>query len=185
MKVISIRPERKHLSGVEFSEDSLPQGAKKNPQGLLLLDSDYIIEAKIKVGNEYDYTDIDYMYMQSEKRRAKSRALWYISRRDYASGELLKKLCENFPYEASEYAVARMCELGLIDDLRYAKAVAENLINVKGNSPAIAVRLMVQKGVDKSLAQEVVLERDDNPKDVIKNLIENKYYRYLKDEKVL
>ena len=49
MKIVSIRPERKHLSGIEFSEAYLPKGAKCNKQGLLLIDSDYIEEAKIKV----------------------------------------------------------------------------------------------------------------------------------------
>lgn len=183
MKILSIRPERKHLSGVEFSEEYLPKGAKTNAQGLLLLDSDYIEEAKIKVGQVYEYTDIDKMFVESEKRRAKSRALWYLSRRDYASGELIKKLSESFPHAAAEYATARMCELGLIDDLRYARALAERLINLKGNPTSVTVRLMVQKGVDKELAQQVVAEREDNPKDVIKKLIENKYMCYLTDEK--
>ena len=183
MKILSIRPERKHLSGVEFSEEYLPKGAKTNAQGLLLLDSDYIEEAKIKVGNVYDYTDIDYIFIESEKRRAKSRALWHLSRRDYASGELVKKLCESYPRIAAEYAVARMCELRLIDDERYATALAERLINQKGNPPNITVRLMVQKGIEKELALRVVAEREDNPKDVIIKLIENKYYRYLTDEK--
>ena len=52
MKILSIRPERKHLSGVEFSEEYLPKGAKTNAQGLLLLDSDYIEEAKINGGSD-------------------------------------------------------------------------------------------------------------------------------------
>ena len=42
---------------------------------------------------------------------------------------------------------------------------------------------MVQKGIEKELALRVVAEREDNPKDVIAKLIENKYYRYLTDEK--
>ena len=183
MKILSIRPERKHLSGIEFSEAYLPKGAKCNKQGLLLIDSDYIEEAKIKVGQVYEYTDIDEMYIESEKRRAKSRALWYLSRRDYASGELVNKLAQNFPHAAAEYAVCRMCELGLIDDRRYAEALAETLINIKGNAPKVAIMLMRQKGVDKELALEVVSSREDNLKEVIEKLIENKYERYLVNEK--
>ena len=63
-----------------------------------------------------------------------------------------------------------MCELGLIDDRRYAEALAETLINIKGNAPKVAVMLMRQKGVDKELALEVVSSREDNLKEVIEKV---------------
>lgn len=183
MILLEITPQRKHLTALRFSEKYLPAGAKEQKDGLLYLDSDFCIEKRLSKGKEFTCEQIDVLYLESEKRRAKAKALWLLSRRDYPSGLLQKKLKETFLSEAADYAVCRMVELGLVNDLSYAKALAESLINVKGVAPRQAPYIMAEKGVDLTLAKEVVAEREDNPIDSITRLVETKYLRKLKEPK--
>ena len=181
--ITAIMPRRKHLCGIKFSEEYIPEGARTDATGLLALDSDYIEEIGLKEGQEYEYSDIERMVFESDKRRAKNKALWLISRRDYSSNEMLKKLSEEFSFEASQSAVAKMCELSFIDDRRYAKHLAEKLIDIKGFAPKSAKFEMMKKGIDRELAEEILMERDDDPRESVKMLIEEKYKKYLVDEK--
>lgn len=50
----------------------------------------------------------------SDTRKAKDKALTYLSLRDYASRELYDKLCLRFDGETAAAAVAEMCRLALI-----------------------------------------------------------------------
>lgn len=183
MILLEITPSRKHLTALRFSEEYIPEGAKPQKDGLIYLDSDFCIEKKLVKGNEFSCEEIDELYLESEKRRAKSKALWLLSRRDYPSGLLQKKLAETFNSEAADYAVCRMVELGLVNDTMYAKALAESLIKYKGVAPKGAPYLMAQKGVDLSLAKEVVEMREDDPKESIAHLLETKYARKLLEPK--
>ncbi len=176
---ISVR--RKHLTALRFSEDYLPQGAEKSDDGCLLIDSEYCVQKNFKCGSLFTEQEVDELSLESQKIRAKANALWLLSRRDYCSGELHKKLKEKFIIEAADYAVCRMVELGLINDLMYAKHLAETLIDIKGVAPRQAPYLMAQKGVELALAKEVVAEREDDPRETIKRLIETKYARKLKE----
>lgn len=179
MVLLEITPSRKHLTALRLSEEYFPLGLKPTPDGRVYLDSDFCLEKKLKSGISITYEELDALYLESEKRRAKSKALWLLSRRDYPSGLLQKKLKETFLPEAADYAVCRMVELGLVNDLSYAKALAETLIKVKGVAPSQAPYLMAQKGVDLSLAKEVVGEREDDPRDAITHLVETKYVKKL------
>ena len=183
MVLLEITPSRKHLTALRFSEEYLPEGAKLQKDGLIYLDSDFCVEKKLAKGTNFTEEEIDELYLESEKRRAKSKALWLLSRRDYPSGLLQKKLKETFAESAADYAVCRMVELGLVNDLAYAKALAESLIKYKGIAPRQAPYVMAEKGVDLGLAKEVLAERDDDPKESIKHLVETKYLRKLSEPK--
>lgn len=182
MQLVNISVRRKHLTALKFSEPYLPEGAKPNEEGVLLIDSDLCIEKRLNIGMQLDSQDIDELFLESEKRRAKSYALWLLSRRDYSSGEMHKKINQKHSESVSDYTVCRMVELGLIDDVTYAKRLAESLINEKGVAPRQAVYLMANKGVDLQLAKEVLAERADDPRENIKRLVDTKYARKLRLE---
>ncbi len=182
MVLLEIKSARKHLTALRFSEDYLPTGAKPQEDGCLYLDSEFCAMKKIAQGQTFTYEQIDELYLESEKCRAKAKALWLLSRRDYPSGLLQKKLREKFLSEAADYAVCRMVELGLVNDCLYAKALAETLINTRGIAPRQAPYLMAQKGVDITLAKEIIAEREDDPKEAILRLVETKYARKLNEQ---
>ena len=181
MVLTDISVRRKHLTALRFSEDYVPIGAEKSDDGCLLIDSEYCAQKNLKCGQSFTEQEIDELSLESQKLRAKSKALWLLSRRDYSSGELQKKLKEKFTCEAADHAGCRMVELGLVNDLVYAKHLAETLINIKGVAPRQAPYLMAQKGVELSLAKEVVLKRQDDPRETIRRLIETKYARKLNE----
>ena len=52
----------------------------------------------------------------------------YLSLRDHAAGELYQKLCRKFDAHSAAYAVARARELGLLNDVSFARRRAAELL---------------------------------------------------------
>ncbi|MBO7217116.1 MAG: hypothetical protein J6V50_00275, partial [Clostridia bacterium] len=69
MKVTALKQQRKAITAVTFEDGSE-----------LLLDSELIIIENIKIGSEIE--NIENLKYLSDFKRAKSRALWYLSRGD-------------------------------------------------------------------------------------------------------
>ena len=82
MKIIEIKPRRKALSGIRFDCEIIPSeyGAIEDAAGLLALDSELIA-----------------LVCESHTKRAKSRAMWYLSRGDCSRKTLVDKLRRSFP----------------------------------------------------------------------------------------
>ncbi|MCL2195175.1 MAG: recombination regulator RecX [Oscillospiraceae bacterium] len=76
-----------------------------------------------------------------------NRALWYLGRRDYGTGELRQKLLRPRPNKPLpneddlDRAIERLVELNLLDDERYAQRLAESYAR-KGYG---------QRGIDQQL----------------------------------
>ncbi len=146
-----------------------------------LLNSDTLFSSGLSVGTDVPQDVLEGLKKQSDEERAKSRALWYLSRGDHSKKALLEKLYRNFPQDASIKAVERMEELGLIDDLRYAKNVAAALSSVNTSDREIFRKLFV-KGVSSELAKQVVSDLESDSSAQIRQLLEKKYSRRLIDE---
>lgn len=183
MLLLEIKPRRKHLTALLFSEDiSEDLDCRRDSTGLPVIDSDLCDELKLKSNIEISEDEFLNIAEESERRRAKSKAMWLLARQDMCSGQLYKKLKKDFPEPAAAFAVARVLELGLINDEEYAGRLAESLINEKGTAPRQAAYLMAQKGVDRELAKMIIAEREDDPRVPLKNLVEKKYIRKLSNE---
>ena len=168
MRVAALKKRRKAITAVIFDDGSE-----------LLLDSELIIIEHIKVGTEID--NIEELKYKSDFKRAKSRALWYLSRSDHSEKALIDKLRRGgFSEQASADAVARMAELGLINDEAYAKRLAEYLTS-SGISKREAEQKLIAKGISRELARAFT-ESDEDEKDKIKYLLEHKYSKKLGDE---
>lgn len=68
-----------------------------------------------------------------------------------------------------------MEELGLVNDENFARRYAEQLLFSKHNAPKGAVRQLVQKGIDRELAEEIIEGIDFDPCDGIRAVIDRKY----------
>ncbi len=168
MKVIGLKTRRKMLTAVTFEDGSE-----------LLLDSETVIIENIKVGS--DIENIDEIKYASDLKRAKSRALWYLSRSDHSEKALLDKLNRGeFSPRASKEAVERMKELGLINDEAYAGRMAEYLKS-SGISRKEAEAKMINRGIKRELAREFLDDGGDEC-EKIKHLLEHKYANKLSDE---
>ncbi len=168
MKVAALKQMKKALTAVTFDDGSE-----------LLLDSELIIIENIKIGFEID--DVDNLKYLSDYKRAKSRALWYLSRGDLSEKALYDKLVRGeFSERASRDAVERMKELGLVNDEAYATRMAEYLKNC-GISKREAEYKMTSRGIPRDIAHSL-LESEENECDKIKHLLEHKYANKLSDE---
>ncbi len=168
MKVTALNKRRKMLAAVTFEDGSE-----------LLLDSETLIIENIKVGSYIE--NIDEIKYASDLKRAKSRALWYLSRSDHSEKALYDKLNRGeFSSDACKEAVDRMKELGLINDEAYAERMAEHLQQCGISRKEAEVKL-VNRGIKRELAREV-LEDDGDECDKIKHLLEHKYVNKLGNE---
>lgn len=168
MKVTALKEKRKAITAVILDDGSE-----------LLLDSETVYIEKIKVGSEIENTE-ELIY-KSDYKRAKSRALWYLSRSSHSEKELYSKLLRGgFSETASRDAVERMKELALINDEAYAARLAE-YYKGSGISANESVQKMLQKGINRELAKSFFEDEEDEI-DKIKYLLEHKYSKKLGDE---
>ena len=172
MTITAIEPKRKGLSALYI-----------NGEFALKLDTETILSHRIDVGTEIDDDDLKALIESSDIKRAKDKAMWLISYRDHAKKELIDKVSKDSSVDAATKAVERLEELGLIDDERFARHYASDLINIKHLSPFGAKRKLIEKGIDRDLAQDIIDELDCNIDDNITAVIEKKYSKNLSDEK--
>ena len=104
-----------------------------------------------------------------------------MDRMDYSEKALYDKLVQKgFDKKASSAVVAKLVELGLLNDHRYAENLAVRLAD-QGNSKRAALQKMLSKGVTYDLAKEVLSETETDEVRRILTLIEKKYSAKLQD----
>ena len=137
------------------------------------------------MGFECDEELLEDLREQAQKRKARERAFYLLEYRDHTRKELVDKLLKSVSPEIAEQTADRMEELGYLDDRKYAKQYAVVLLEQKKLSKRAALYKMQQKGISKALAEEIFADMDIDPRDQIRDLIEQKYERYLVDRKGL
>lgn len=198
MKITNVAKRRRSLSALglmpfpdlSFLEGVLveaPRARKKDeaPQGdpKLLLDAELCMRKGLQAGMELSEEQLAGLIAESARVRAKSKALWLLSRRDYGERELADKLQGEFGEDAAAYAAVRMAETGLVNDQSYAAYLAGQLLEVKRVSAKQAVYQIVRKGIDRELAEEAVAALSPDPKEQIRAILRQKYARDLTSEK--
>lgn len=116
-------------------------------------------------------------------RKAKERALYLLDYKDYSYIQLYEKLEATYPQDVCLEVLSKLVELGIVNDNRYAKNLAERLILVKKYGSYRAIKELKLKGIDDDLAQEVVSYYEDTELERLEGLINSKYSRYLNDDK--
>lgn len=184
MRIIEINPRRKKVSGIRFDVEIDPKeyGADVDPVGLLALDSE-LCEIRLKVGMELDSERLLELVRESHVKRAKSRAMWYLSRSSMPKEKLRKKLAEKFPDYAAVAASDRAEELGFVDDAEYAKRKLQLLIDNKKVSVKMAAKMLLLEGVGREDVDAAVMEAEYDPTSAILTLVERKYKNKLSDKK--
>lgn len=171
MIITDIIKDKKHLLKVCFDDESY-----------IFIDTDTVSEKGIKKGDFIDEDELKSLKSDSDYKRAKSRALWYLDRMDYTEKSLFEKLIKaGFGKKVSAEVLAKFCELGLVDDRRYAERFAERCKD-SNISKREAVHKMVLKGIPLDLAKQVTEELETDEESQILTLIERKYQRKLTEE---
>ena len=141
----------------------------------LLIDRDVAAEYSLRSGREITAGELQEVCERSEYVRARERALWYLDRADRTERTLYKKLREaGFRETAAAKVIARLRELGLLDDRRYAQNAADSLAR-QNISPREIKRRLYEKGVPREIINEVCDGCDIDEAAQIRALIDKKY----------
>jgi regulatory protein len=87
----------------------------------------------------------------------RTAALHLLSRRDYTTAELRRKLLDReYPEADIDDAIARLASAGLLDDRRVALAHVRTATAIKGRGRLRIKRELEARGVDRTLVRELV-----------------------------
>ena len=171
MKVSSVKRQKKHLTLITFEDGDE-----------VLLDNEVCDDFCIKPQTDITEEKLAEYRYESEYRRAKSRALWYLDRADRTEKTMYKKLTEaGFDKKASAAVIARFVEVGLIDDRRFAENFAQRCADAD-ISARQTIGKLIEKGVPTALAKETVARLETDEDAQIRAVIEKKYARKLETE---
>ena len=172
MQITAVEPRRKGLSALYIDGEFA-----------MKLDTEVILAHRFDVGREIDDEQLHECILASDLKRCKDKAMWLISYRDHSRRELTDKLRRDYPEDVCEKTADRLAELGLLDDERYARRYAADLISVKRLSSKGVSQKLREKGIDRELIDEILDENEIDEDEQIRAVINKKYSRVLNDEK--
>lgn len=117
----------------------------------------------------------------SDRRKACQRAMYLLDYRPYSFKEMFKKLSENYDEDTCFYVLNRLCELGLINDRRYASSLAEKYVEVKKYGFFRAKAEMRKKGLTDEIIREALEKYEGKTEDILFEYISKKYTDCLQD----
>lgn len=169
MFIIKVEGDKNHLNKITFDNNKI-----------FYLDKDICVDNGIFEGMEISDSQLKKLYDSSEYQRAKSRAMWLLGKRDYTEKILFEKLIgAGFQKEICASVLARLVELELVNDRRFAERYAQKCMDSNISKRETVMKLWI-KGIGKELAFEVLEEIEVNESESLKNLIKNKYAQKLK-----
>lgn len=125
-------------------------------QYALSLPSEIIARFSLKEGMETSLEEIEALTQASLVRKARERLLYSLDRRLHSEKELRDKLKGKYSPKTIDLAINEIARLGLIDDEKFATAFCKERMTVNKKGPYLVLCELYKKGVDKSLAKEVV-----------------------------
>ena len=150
--ITDITPQRRDESRVNIYIDG------KFSFGLHI---DIQIDHYLKKGDVLDEERIARLLKEDETKKAIASALNLIAYRARAAGELSTKLRERgFAPEAIESAIARMTELGYLDDREFADRWVESRQTYRPRSVRMLKQELRQKGVDREIIETTMEEAE-------------------------
>ena len=154
---------------------------------LTTVDSNYWFSCGYVSGDEIDAQELAAFKRAAGSRRAFNAGADLLARREHSKKELRAKLSKKFSPEECEEAVERLCELGLVDDGRFASMYARELYERKGMGRRRIKYELALKGIgndDSDAVLDEIFADDENNIQRIVDIIEKKYYNIESDEKV-
>mgnify|MGYP002799039428 FL=1 len=152
------------------------------------LDEDTFAAAGLHAGDELTEPAGAELRRKSDARRALDKAMDLLALRDHAAGELYAKLCRRFDPHTAAAAVARVGELGLLNDAGFARRRAAELLR-KRKSRREILQDLAAKGIDRETAADALaaLMPADGEEDPdlasARALVERQYARKLAEGK--
>lgn len=171
MKIVQIKKDKKHTVKVSFT------GGKH-----FNFDLDYWNSLCLHEEDELDEENLKYHLNESDYIRAKSRGMWFLDRADYSEKTLFEKIVAGgISSAAAARAVARIKELGLIDDVRLASRLAEQMSDANVSKREAYAKLY-NKGIPTDVIKSVLEETEFDELSQIEAVIQKKYRTKMSDK---
>ena len=133
-------------------------------------------ESPYRVGESISEEQLEALLEKSQYNRARERALYLLGLRDYACGELEKKLYTEATPEIAAAVIARLREVGLLDDTRFALRLARHLMEHKQYPRRRIEQELRHRGVDASVIADALMQLDGDDLQQALALLNKKYY---------
>ena len=161
------------------------------------VNADYWFSCGIRSGEDVSPEQLEELLTESSRRKMMNKALDLLSLRDYSRKELSDKLVtkaleqrdrKDRDLQQIKAQAADICdrleELGLLDEERFARTYAEELLRRKHLSKSGLKTALIRKGVARDILEQVLEEVEVDPEAQIRELLSTKYKtRDLSDEK--
>lgn len=142
---------------------------KKNPQrvnvyldGVFAFGLARIVAAWLRVGQELDEEQIARLLVADAEEQAYQRALRYLSYRPRSEAEVRDHLTRHqVPPEVCERVLARLRDLGLVDDAAFARAWVENRGTFRPRGRRALRAELRRKGVSEAHIAQALQEVDE------------------------
>ncbi len=171
MKIVEIKRDKKHTVKVTFEN-----GKYFN------FDLDYWNSLCLHEDDEIDEQTLKNHLNESEYIRAKTRGMWFLDRADYSEKTLYEKIIAGgIQSVAAARAIARIKELGLIDDTRLATRLSEQMSEAN-ISKREAYAKLYQKGIPTDIIKSVLEDTEFDEASQIEAIIQKKYRNKLSDK---
>ncbi len=141
----------------------------------ILIDTETLLLSGIGVGQTISEGELADLQERSQYNRAYEKALYLLEYRAHSRQELLTKILREYSPQATNAAVERVAELGLIDDNAYAADLAAEFVTRKGYGMHRAQMELQKRGIDRELAAQVLAEIEVDPVAQLTELITKKY----------
>ncbi|MCI8554706.1 MAG: regulatory protein RecX [Clostridiales bacterium] len=150
----------------------------------VLVDRRTMEESPFRVGSSFSAEELTSLLEQSRIRRAREKALYLLSMRDYSRAGLAKKLEPEAGKAVAEDTADRMEELGLLDDAGYAGRLARDLTDRRCFSRRRVRQELTARGIGRDIIDQTIEELDDGDAQRALELLRKKRYNELSDEPV-
>lgn len=143
---IAVQKKRKNRCSV-FLDDEYAFG----------LDQDIVFQFGLKKGDVLTNEQIEDILLNEEKKKARDRALRFLSYRDRSEKEVRTRLGDaGYDENIIEWVIAELKRLNLINDQRFARSFAQTQMIIRPRGEHILKRELKQKGIDAELIDRII-----------------------------
>lgn len=144
----------------------------------------FLLRPELAVGRQVTAEVLEEIRLADEELSCKEKALTLLEYSSQSAGRLAEKLSRFYPKETVEKTVARLTELGLLDDLDYGRRLAADLINLRGYSLGRVRQELYKRRLDRETIDRVMEEIGDLDQiGPIVALVEKKYLEKLREDR--
>jgi len=123
------------------------------------LHQDVVFQFGLKKGDSLTENQVEEILYSEEKKKAKERAINFLSYRDRSEKEMRTKLKQvGFEEKIIDLVVEDLKRLKLIDDEKFALTFARNKLITRPMGEYLIKQELVQKGISKDLIEQTIEE---------------------------